>query len=148
MQAFSCVNLCIICWLYTFSGLLWTEANIVVLYFSGQTPSLPELVHFPIFCLRMHIYSCYVFGVLLLNDLTGNVCEEYMHTDEAPMMKILQRWLRGNGRDVSWQRLLDTLRESQFVELADEIEYKRKGICTYICMCVLMFYLICRCKIF
>ena len=58
-----------------------------------------------------------------------DVIEDENYGDiECIVMKILQRWLNGNGRAVTWQILVETLKECEIHDLAKQIEEdKRKG---------------------
>ena len=65
------------------------------------------------------------FGLALLNDVNH---VQLWYTEcrgdcEMVVIKILQEWLRGNGRAVTWQVLVEALREYQLLlKLADQIE--------------------------
>ena len=72
------------------------------------------------------------FGVALLNDVNHM---QLWYTEcrgdcEMVVIKILQEWLRGNGRAVTWQDFVEALRECQLLlKLADQIEdIKIKGM--------------------
>ena len=67
----------------------------------------------------------HVFGILLLNDETGDLVErlEYQHSGKSSeiVMGILQDWLMGKGLAPTWQSLIQTLRDSHLNLLAAEI---------------------------
>ena len=91
--------------------------------FSGAPPSLPEL-----FCLRVpqHVgANFFMFGVILLSDKTGsrvNVIEdECRGKPERIVQRILQEWLEGKGLPVTWESLIQTLRDTGLSTLADKI---------------------------
>ena len=94
------------------------------LFFSGEQPSLPELL-----CLKIpqQVGANYsTFGIILLNDQTGSrvdSIEEYcLRNPEKITRKILQEWLEGKGLPVTWESLVQTLRDTNLSTLADEIQ--------------------------
>ena len=71
------------------------------------------------------------FGILLLNDKTG-ICIDHIDRDtqtpEDAVIKILVEWLRGGDYVVTWQILIETLKECELPLLAEQIwEAKIKG---------------------
>ena len=85
---------------------------------------MPELVH-----LRIHQqvganYS--TFGIFLLNDKTGSrvdiIEDECRGKPERIVRKILQEWLEEKGLPVTWESLIQTLRDADLSNLADQIE--------------------------
>ena len=61
------------------------------------------------------------FGVLLMNDERGTTLESV--DDEDPYFEIMQRWIRGGGRTpVTWETLVEVLKEAGLKQLASEIE--------------------------
>lgn len=67
-------------------------------------------------------------GVHLLEDVTGSITDaiekECLLNAAHINMKILQRWIKGQGRKpLSWVTLIDVLRDIQLSELAHEIEH-------------------------
>ena len=95
-----------------------------ILFFSGYLPSLPELVRLRI----SHQVGAnyFAFGILLLNDKTGsrvNIIEDECHgKPERIVLRILQEWLEGKGLPVTWMSLIQTLRDTDLLVLADQIE--------------------------
>ena len=96
-------------------------------------PTLPLLLKFPPSCSKSIINNCssipvrigqkyWYFGILLLQDNTGNIVEALEHENQknAEMinLKILQKWINGVGLPVSWDVLIQVLHE-----LADQIYY-------------------------
>lgn len=72
------------------------------------------------------------FGVLLLNDETGSHVDDIEGAcpgrPEDMVKKILDDWIHGRGRDVTWKILIETLRDCELRRLADQIyEAKIKG---------------------
>ena len=68
----------------------------------------------------------YKFGILLLRDKTGsrmgiikNDCREKA---EEIVQRILQEWLEGKGLPVTWESLIQTLRDINLSVLADKLE--------------------------
>ena len=65
------------------------------------------------------------FGIFLLNDIHGNRVESLKHQHMGDpsriTMGILQEWLEGRGLPVSWQTLIQTLRNVNLNVLADEV---------------------------
>ena len=90
----------------------------------GGRPTLPELL-----CLEIpqRVGVHYItFGVLLLNDQTGSrvmaLKKECQGVAEDVLLRILQEWLEGKGLPVTWQTLIQTLRNTKLSVLADEIQ--------------------------
>ena len=94
------------------------------MFFSGERPSLPELLRLKV---PQEVGANYsTFGIFLLNDETGNrvnIIEHDCHWQAEPIVrKILQEWLEGKGLPVTWESLVQTLRDSNLSTLADEIQ--------------------------
>ena len=68
-----------------------------------------------------------MFGTFLLNDKTGcqvdNIKKACMGDPEDIVTSILQKWIAGKGRPLSWETLIKTLRDCDLNPLADEVEY-------------------------
>ena len=69
-----------------------------------------------------------IFGVQLLEDATGAITdaieEECHHNAYEINLKILMKWIGGQGRrPLSWATLIKVLRGVQLSELAHEIEH-------------------------
>lgn len=68
------------------------------------------------------------FGVLLLDDEVGSHIDEIEQIcrgrPENAVKEVLNKWLDGYGRDVTWPILIETLRESNLPLLADHIRIK------------------------
>ena len=99
-------------------------------------PTLPLLLKFPSSCSKSIINNCinipvrigqkyWSFGILLLQDNTGNIVEALEHESQknAEMinLKILQKWINGVGLPVSWDVLIQVLHDIELHELADEM---------------------------
>ena len=67
-----------------------------------------------------------MFGIVLLNDQTGSridSIEEYcLRNPEKITRKILQEWIEGKGLPVTWESLIQTLRDAGLSVLADQIQ--------------------------
>jgi len=65
------------------------------------------------------------FGILLLDDKAGEkldaVTKEKSDVTDINLA-ILMRWLRGEGRAISWKILTQVLRECDLTVLAEKIE--------------------------
>ena len=101
--------------------------------FSIGKPTLPALLKYPPSCSKsecsnipLRIGQAYwQFGVLLLQDNTGNIIEtiEYESQKNAKMinLKILKKWINGSGLPVTWDSLIEVLHDIELHELADKI---------------------------
>ena len=94
------------------------------LFFSGEQPSLPELLRLKVPQQVGANYS--TFGIFLLNDRTGSRVQSLkqacLGNPEDVMLRILQEWLEGKGLPVTWESLVQTLRDTNLSTLADEIQ--------------------------
>ncbi len=65
------------------------------------------------------------FGVILLKDATGAGISAMVQTHRGRPrdinLEILQEWIRGGGRPVTWNDLVDVLRAIHLHVLADSI---------------------------
>ena len=98
--------------------------GICIFYFSGDPPSMPELLR-----LRVHQqvganYNYFTF--FLLKDKTGSrvkmIEDECRGRPERIVLRILQEWLEGKGLPVTWESLIQTLRDTDLSVLADQIQ--------------------------
>ena len=68
----------------------------------------------------------YKFGIFLLHDKTGgrvNIIKKDCHGDsEQITQKILQKWIAGSGLPVTWESLIQTLRDTGLPVLAEQIK--------------------------
>ena len=91
---------------------------------SGGRPTLPDLLRLKVPQGVGPEYS--TFGVLLLNDTTGSRVAsmeiECSNSPERITRKILQEWLEGKGLPVTWETLINTLRDTGLEALADQIQ--------------------------
>jgi hypothetical protein len=92
-------------------------------------PYLPELIELQI---HHRVGSKYRdFGTLLLNDQNGCVVDnleiECYYKPDRIACPILQKWIKGEGRAVSWHTLISTLKDCQLNALAEDIA-KSKNI--------------------
>ena len=100
------------------------------LFFSGEQPSLPELLSLKV---PQEVGANYsTFGIFLLNDRTGSRIrsfkKECQGDAEDVMLRILEEWLEGKGLPVTWESLVQTLRNIDLSVLADQIQASK--ICT------------------
>ena len=92
--------------------------------FLVECPYLPELLRLKV---PQEVGANYsTFGIFLLNDWTGsrvNTIEHDCHMQSGPIIrKILQEWLEGKGLPVTWESLIQTLRDVELTVLADHIQ--------------------------
>ena len=85
---------------------------------------MPELVRLK---LPQQVGTNYsTFGIILLNDQNGsqvrNYKEESKGNPEDVMLRILQEWLQGKGLPVTWESLVQTLRDIGLSVLANQIQ--------------------------
>ena len=68
----------------------------------------------------------FTFGIFLLNDQTGGrvyaIEDECRGKAERIILRILQEWMEGRGLPVTWESLVQTLRDTKLPNLADQIE--------------------------
>ena len=74
--------------------------------------------------------KCKLFGIFLLNDGKGAkvdaIARKHGNDSEQINIEILQLWLAGEGRDVSWRTLIEVLNDIGLGELATEIADVKK----------------------
>ena len=96
----------------------------ISLYISGDCPNLPDLLQLDI--LQVVGVNYEMFGVLLLDDKTGSqidiIVDDCRGMSERIVRSILKEWLKGKGKPVTWQALIDTLRNCKHTDLADKIQ--------------------------
>lgn len=96
-------------------------------------PTLPELLNFPgkdgkYINIPKRIGTRYFhFGILLLNDETGTetsaIISIYRQNIEQINLEILKMWISGKGKPLSWDVLIDILRESELNTLARDVQH-------------------------
>ena len=98
----------------------------------AQRPTLPKLLKFP--CKRRSVniaseigakYT--TFGILLLDDQTGaritTIARKHANDGEQINLEILLEWLQGRGtKPVTWETLVEILKDMELSELAKDIE--------------------------
>ena len=93
------------------------------LSFSGERPSLPELLRLKVPQQVGANYS--TFGIFLLDDQTGSRVQSLkqacLGNPADVMLRILQEWLEGKGLPVTWESLVETLQNIDLSVLADQI---------------------------
>ena len=94
------------------------------LIFSGEQPSLPELLRLKVPQQVGANYS--MFGIFLLNDQTGSrvnaIDDECRGKSDRIILRILQEWLEGKGLPVTWESLVQTLSVIDLSVLANQIQ--------------------------
>ena len=99
--------------------------------FAGERPNLLNLLHFRsekgIINIPKEISTKYLkFGIFLLNDATGAEVSTIIskHSDDAERinLEILKLWIEGKGKPLSWDTLIDVLKETGLVALASDIK--------------------------
>ena len=101
--------------------LLWLDTPAT----ETETPSLPKLLKLDI---HKEVGDNYkVFGSSLLHDETGMVVagiKDSYRTAQSVTIQILQEWLIGRGESITWQSLIQALRDSQLNTLANIVAKK------------------------
>ena len=95
-----------------------------IVHFSGGRPTMPQLILLDI---PQQVGASYsIFGILLLNDEMGSrvdtIEDECRGKPERIVRKILQEWLEGKGLAVTWETLVQTLKNSKLYAVADKIK--------------------------
>ena len=99
-------------------------------------PTLPLLLKFPPLCSKSNYciniplrigQNYWYFGILLLQDDTGNMVETLEHECQKNVeminLKILKKWINGIGLPVSWDVLIEVLHDIELHRLANDIEH-------------------------
>ena len=112
-----CVYECVVC----------VGCYCVIVPSSGEHPTLPELLRLGV---PQEVGANYsMFGIFLLNDKTGSqvdsIEDAYSGKPERITRKILQEWIGGKGLPLTWETLVQTLRDTGLSTLADKIVAKR-----------------------
>ena len=99
--------------------------------FADEKPNLLNLLTFPSktgnISIPKQISTKYLkFGIVLLNDETGAEVSTIIskHSDDAELINlgILKLWIEGKGKPLSWDTLIDVLKETGLVALASDIK--------------------------
>ena len=97
----------------------------VLIKTSGDQPSLPDLLRLKIPQQVGANYS--IFGIFLLDDQTGSRVKTIEHDchwqSETIVQKILQEWMERKGLPVTWESLVQTLKDTGLTVLADQIHH-------------------------
>jgi hypothetical protein len=95
-----------------------------LLSISGENPTMPKLV-------KMKVPSqvgpkIKQFGIILLQDDGGNkvsnIARKCQENPEEMAMEVLMEWLSGNGKEVSWESLIATLRDCELNVFAKRLQ--------------------------
>ena len=66
------------------------------------------------------------FGIFLLNDQTGGKVdtfrEQYHGNAEGVVRRILREWLEGKGLPVTWDSLINVLKDTNLLTMAHRIQ--------------------------
>ena len=99
---------------------------------TGERPNLQALLSFPgksgnkINIPRQIGTKYFQFGVQLLNDKTGEeidtIVSKCREDSEQIIIGILKLWVRGKGKPLRWDILIDVLRDIELGTLASDIE--------------------------
>ena len=95
-------------------------------YTAGSTPrpTLPKLVKLDLPSQVAPNIS--TFGILLLEDKYGNkmdIIKKKALGDPLEMaIEVLREWLAGRGVEVTWESLIDTLRDCELTVMAEQIQ--------------------------
>ena len=100
--------------------------------YTGERPTLPQLLKFKIksgshINIPQKIGTKYFqFGIQLLNDETGEEIEaivsKYRKEAEEINLKILRLWMRGKGKPLDWDNLIQVLETIGLGTLARDIQ--------------------------
>ena len=108
--------------LYTFSHLYTlTHSFSQSLPVTDEKPTLHQLLrlNFPFGVEFEDREKLYYFGIHLLDN------DQMMNSMGDPKnftFLILRHWLAGEGRDVTWEVLIEALRRSRFIEICRRVE--------------------------
>ena len=94
---------------------------------SGGRPTLQELIRLKV---PRQVGANYTtLGILLLNDDFGSLTQalklECLGVAESVTLRILQEWLEGKGLPVTWQTLINALRDIELSSLADHVQTEK-----------------------
>ena len=103
--------------------IMWLDNSAIT---ETMKPSLPKLIDLQ---LPKRIGSRYLdFGIILLNDDDGTIMDTIKNDcsgrSERIVNKTLTTWIRGGGKPVAWNALIETLRICNLNKLADHIHAK------------------------
>ena len=97
---------------------------------AGNLPNLIELIRFRAKERRINIprevgTNFRQFGILLLDDPTGNHVKNIIHkchgNPEEINTEVLQEWVQGRGQPLAWEALVETLEDIGLSVLAKDI---------------------------
>ena len=99
--------------------------------FTGEKPNLLKLLSFPgkngnINIPKQISTEYFSFGILLLNDENGvyinTIVSKYRENAEKINLEILRLWIAGRGKPVSWDVLVEVLKDIGLETLARDIK--------------------------
>jgi hypothetical protein len=87
-------------------------------------PTMPEMLRLKVPQGTANKY--FMLGTILLNDTVGEKMDTIRGNrrgdNDRIVRMILQEWIQGNGKPVTWKTLIRTLRDCELFSLAAEIE--------------------------
>ena len=99
---------------------------------SDEKPTLPNLLNFPtttgetLNIITKIGMNYEMLGTLLLNDDSGAILPaiktQMLLDPSAITMEIMRRWVNGQGRDPTWQTLVDCLNSVGLSHIASSIK--------------------------
>ena len=102
--------------------IMWLDTPVT----ETMKPSLPKLLKLKV--PQKIGTNYYQFGILLLNDDNGTLIRiieyECREKCERIVCDILSYWLKGKGKPVTWEALIETLHICNLTELAEHIREK------------------------
>ena len=114
------------------SNLTFSYMICIAFLCTGNRPTLPKLLNFPLkngtyINIPQQIGTKYFqFGIQLLNDETGEEIEAIVskcreEADEINI-KILMLWIRGKGKPLDWDNLIQVLKTIVLGSFASDIQ--------------------------
>lgn len=109
---------------FTFPCPQWSSTHSTADCSSDKWPSLPALLRLKV---PQKVATNYIkFGIILLNDKTGSLVlglkQACPGNLEDVVLMILHEWMKGNGLPVTWESLVQALRETELSILANQIQ--------------------------
>ena len=110
--------------MHNYSCTYYVASCVVIFSVSGENPTMPKLV-------KMKVPSqvgpkIKQFGIILLQDDGGNkvsnIARKCQENPEEMAMEVLMEWLSGNGKEVSWESLIATLRDCELNVFAKRLQ--------------------------
>ena len=92
--------------------------------YSGERPTMPQLLLLDI---PQQVGANYfTFGIFLLNDKTGSrvsgLKQACQGNPDDVVLRILQEWMEGRGVPLTWESLIEALKNTKLFTLADKLK--------------------------